>query len=83
MLPDIISYTKPLFSIPTHRFLFFPGNVDGKEFMSVANIKPYEDHLIDSPNQGFCLLCSGDDRFHCHIIAPEHKAKLFGKAGGR
>lgn len=83
MLPDIISYTKPLFSIPTHRFLFFPGNVDGKEFMSVANIKPYEYHLIDSPNQGFCLLCSGDDRFHCHIIAPEHKAKLFGKAGGR
>lgn len=83
MLPDIISYTKPLFSIPTHRFLFFPGNVDGKEFMSVANIKPNEYHLIDSPNQGFCLLCSGDDRFHCHIIAPEHKAKLFGKAGGR
>ncbi len=83
MLPDIISYTKPLFAIPTHRFLFFPGNVDGKEFMSVANIKPNEYHLIDSPNQGFCLLCSGDDRFHCHIIAPEHKAKLFGKAGGR
>lgn len=83
MLPDIISYTKPLFSIPTHRFLFFPGNVDGKEFMSVANIPPNEFHLIDSPNQGFCLLCSGDDRFHCHVIAPEHKAKLFGTAGGR
>ena len=83
MLPDIISYTKPLFSIPTHRFLFFPGNVDSEEFMRVANIAPNEYALIDSPNQGFCLLCSGDDRFHCHVIAPKHKSVLFGTAGGK
>ncbi len=83
MLPDIISYTKPLFSIPTHRFLFFPGNVDEEEFMRVASIATNEYELINSPNQGFCLLCSGDERFHCHIIAPEHKAKLFGTAGGK
>lgn len=83
MLPDIISYTKPLFSIPTHRFLFFPGNVDKSDFMRVASIAPNEHALIESPNQGFCLLCSGDDRFHCHVIAPEHKAQLFGTAGGR
>lgn len=83
MLPEIISYTKPLFSIPTHRFLFFPGNVDRNEFRRLASIAPNEYELIDSPNQGFCLLCSGDERFHCHVIAPEYKAKIFGTAGGR
>lgn len=83
MLPDIISYTKPLFSIPTHRFLFFPGNVDSENFRRTANLAENEYAIIDSPNQGFCLLCSGDDRFHCHVIAPEHKARLFGTAGGR
>ena len=83
MLPDIISYTKPLFSIPTHRFLFFPGNVDQNEFKRLANIAPNEYNLINSPNQGFCLFCSGDERFHCHVIAPDYKAKLFGTAGGK
>lgn len=27
LLPEIKEFTKPLFSIPSHHFLFFPGNI--------------------------------------------------------
>ena len=32
-LPGIAEYTKPLFSIPTHSFLFNAGNIDAKFYM--------------------------------------------------
>ena len=83
MLPGILEYTMPLFSIPTHRFLFFPGNVDKEKFRRVTNTTPNEFSLISSPNQGFCLYSCGDERYYMHVIAPDHKAKLFGTAGGR
>ena len=28
LIPSVKEYTKPLFSIPTHHFLFFPGNIN-------------------------------------------------------
>ena len=31
-LPEIVEYTKPLLSIPTHRFLFYPGSCDTEEY---------------------------------------------------
>lgn len=83
MLPGIIEYTMPLFSIPTHRFLFYPGTVDQAKFKRITTISDTEFSIISSANQGYCLYSCGDERYHLHIIAPPHKAALFGTAGGR
>ena len=83
MLPDTVEYTKPLFSIPTHRFLFYPGTIDSSPFKKITNIADSEYELISSSKQGYCLYCCGDERYHLQIIAPPHKSALFGTAGGR
>lgn len=83
LLPGIIEYTKPLFSIPTHSFLFNPGqNVDAKAFQQALSVPDSEWDLIKSPHRGHCLFRSGNERYHLHVIAPEYKKALFGKAGG-
>ena len=83
LLPGIVEYTKPLFSIPTHSFLFNPGqNVNVKEFQRALNVPDSEWELIKNPRKGHCLFRSGNERYHLHVIAPEYKSALFGKAGG-
>ncbi len=81
-LPDIVELTKPLLSIPTHKFLFFPGNCDEQEYIRVMGLTPSEYDIIRFPNKGHCLYLCGNERYHHHIIAPEYKSKLFGTAGG-
>lgn len=84
LLPGIVEYTKPLFSIPTHSFLFNPGlNVDGKAFQQALNIPDSEWELIKNPHKGHCLFRSGNERYHLHVIAPEYKKALFGTVGGK
>lgn len=83
MLPDIMEYTRPLFSIPTHSFLFYPGKVDSSKFKEISNITETEYSLIDRSHQGHCLYCCGSERYKLHVIAPPHKACLFGTAGGK
>lgn len=83
MLPEIIEYTRPLFSIPTHRFLFFPGIVDVDVFTRTTNLTSSEFNIISKSHQGFCLYCCGDERYHLHVIVPPYKSALFGTAGGR
>lgn len=83
LLPEIAEYTKPFFSIPTHRFLFFPGVVPIKEYISITNLLDSEWNIINTPHQGYCLYCCGNERYNLHIIAPTHKEVLFGTAGGR
>lgn len=84
MLPQVISYTKPLLSIPTHSFLFNPGaNCDVKEFQRLLSLQECEYNLIAEPNQGYCLFQCGNERYHLHIQAPEYKSRLFGTAGGK
>lgn len=83
MLPGIIEYTRPLFSIPTHAFLAYPGKVDVRLFKETANINDTEYSLIDTSNQGHFLYCCGSERYKVHIIAPPYKAELFGTAGGK
>ncbi len=83
LLPGIVEYTKPLFSIPTHSFLFNPGqNVDVEAFQRALNVPDSEWELIKNPRKGHCLFRSGNERYHLHVIAPEYKSALFGKAGG-
>lgn len=83
LLPNICEYTKPLFSIPTHQFLFNAGNIDPKTYMDALQIEESEFELIRYPERGVCLFKCGNERYLLQVIAPEYKARLFGKTGGR
>lgn len=83
LIPSIKEYTKPLFSIPTHQFLFNPGQINPKEFMDALQVEPSEFERIKYPERGTCLYRCGNERYLLQVIAPDYKAKLFGKAGGR
>ena len=82
-LPGIAEYTKPLFSIPTHSFLFNAGNIDAKFYMDNLQLDESEYNLIRYPQRGVCLYKCGNERYNLMVIAPKYKEELFGKAGGR
>ena len=83
LIPAIREYTKPLFSIPTHQFLFNAGQINPKEYMDALQVEPSEFELIKYPERGTCLYRCGNERYLLQVIAPEYKAALFGSAGGR
>ena len=83
LLPEVKELTKPLFSIPTHQFLFNAGNINPREFMNALQLEQSEYELIKYPERGTCLFKCGNERYLLQVIAPEYKAKLFGSAGGR
>ncbi len=83
LIPSIKEFTKPLFSIPTHQFLFYPGQINGKEYMDALQIDEAEYSLINHSEQGVCLYRCGNERYLLKVVVPEHKAAIFGKAGGR
>ena len=39
LIPGIREYTKPLFSIPTHQFLFNAGQINPKEYMDALQVE--------------------------------------------
>lgn len=82
-LDGIREYTKPLFSIPTHQFLFNAGSIDAKFYTDTLQLEECEYQLIRYPQRGVCLYKCGNERYNLMVHAPEHKAKLFGDAGGR
>ena len=83
LLPEIKEMTKPLFSIPTHQFLFNGGNINAKDYIDALQLEESEFDLIKYPERGTCLFKCGNERYLLQVIAPEYKAKLFGNAGGR
>ena len=83
LIPAIREYTKPLFSIPTHQFLFNAGQINPKKYMDALQVEPSEFELIKYPERGTCLYRCGNERYLLQVIAPEYKAALFGSAGGR
>ena len=83
MLDGIREYTKPLFSIPTHQFLFNAGNIEPKTYMDIMQLEPSEFDLIKYPERGTCLYRCGNERYLLQVIAPDFKQRMFGKAGGR
>ena len=83
LIPSIREFTKPLFSIPTHQFLFNAGQISPKEYMDALQVEPSEFELIKYPERGTCLFRCGNERYLLQVIAPDYKAALFGKAGGR
>lgn len=83
MLDGIKEFTKPLFSIPTHQFLFNAGNIEPKTYMDIMQLEASEFNLIKYPERGTCLYRCGNERYLLQVIASEFKQKMFGKAGGR
>ena len=83
LLPEIKEFTKPLFSIPAHHFLFNPGNISPIAFIDTLQLEESEYSLIKYPERGTCLYRCGNERYLLQVIAPAYKAELFGSAGGR
>jgi hypothetical protein len=82
-IDGIRELTKPLFSIPTHAFLFNAGNIDKQFYMDSLQLEESEYNLIRFPQRGVCLYKCGIERYNLVVHAPAYKEKLFGKAGGR
>ena len=83
LIPSIKEYTKPLFSIPSHHFLFYQGNINPKDFEDSLMVEPNEYGLIKFGERGTCLYRCGNERYLLIVQAPEYKAEIFGSAGGR
>lgn len=83
LLPEIRELTKPLFSIPTHQFLFNAGQINPKEYMDALQLEECEFELIKYPERGTCLYRCGNERYLLQVRAPDYKFALFGKGGGR
>ena len=75
--------TKPLFAIPPHQFLFNPGSIGRRFYMDMLQLDEAEFELIRRTRRGECLYKCGAERYHLKVIAPDHKAVLFGTAGGK
>ena len=83
LVENVRELTKPLFSIPTHHFLFYPGTIEKKIYMDALQVEQSEFELIRFSQRGVCLYKCGNERYCLCVKAPEHKAALFGNAGGR
>jgi len=83
LLPEIKEFTKPMFSIPSHHFLFNAGQINPQEYMDALQLEESEFSLIRYPERGTCLYRCGNERYLLQVIAPAYKAALFGAAGGR
>ena len=83
LLPEIKEFTKPLFSIPSHHFLFNPGNISPTAFIDTLQLEESEYALIKYPERGTCLYRCGNERYLLQVIAPQYKAAMFGNGGGR
>lgn len=82
-IEGIRELTKPLFSIPTHVFLFNAGNIDKQFYIDNLQLEESEYNLIRFPQRGVCLYKCGNERYNLAVHAPAYKEVLFGKAGGR
>ena len=82
-MPGIAELTRPLFSIPTHQFLFNAGSIASRFFRDNLQLERSEYEIVNSATKGVCLYKCGGERFHLKVEAPAHKAALFGTAGGK
>ncbi len=82
-IKEIAEFTKPLFSIPTHQFLFHAGTIDKQFYLDTLQLEESEYNLIKFPERGVCLFKCGSERYNLSVHAPKYKEKLFGSGGGR
>ena len=83
LLPGVKEFTKPLLSIPAHRFLFYPGNVEANEYKDLLQLEDCEFEVIRTASKGRCLFQCGNERYKLLVQAPEYKEVMFGTEGGR
>ena len=83
LMDGVKELTKPLFSIPTHQFLFHAGLTDPKAYISTLQMEEAEFELIRNPERGTCLYRCGNERYLLKVGFPEFKQEMFGVAGGR
>lgn len=83
LLEGIREYTRPLFSIPTHQFLFNAGNSEPRIYIDTLQLEPSEFDLIKYPERGTCLYRCGNERYLLKVLAPDYKQEMFGTAGGK
>lgn len=83
LIEGIREYTKPLFAIPTHQFLFNAGATEPRAYTETLQIEQSEFDLIKFPERGTCLYRCGNERYLLKVHAPDYKEKMFGSAGGR
>ena len=81
--PNVREMTRPLFAIPPHQFLFFPGSISKAGYMDMLQLEDAEYELIHTAQRGLCLYKCGNERYLLEVHAPPYKEQLFGKAGGR
>lgn len=80
---DVKEMTKPLFAIPAHQFLFYPGSISKKEYMEMLRLDECLFDLISYPQKGVCVFRHGSEVYHLVVKAQKYKEELFGSAGGR
>ena len=72
-LGGVREYTKPLFSIPTHQFLFNAGSIDAKFYTDTLQLEDSEYNLIRYPQRGVCLYKCGNERYNLMVNARNTK----------
>ena len=80
---DVKEMTKPLFAIPAHQFLFYPGSISKKEYMEMLRLDECLFDLISYPQKGVCVFRHGSEVYHLVVKAQTYTEELFGSAGGR
>ena len=81
--PDIAPYTTALLNNSAYKFLFHPGKVDMALVQEKLALTAGEAQTISQPNQGYCLVKAGRDRYYVHIEKMPYEDELFGAGGGR
>ena len=64
-------------------FLFTNCSEHDIVLLLMLQMEDTEFDLISKAQNGECLFRCGSDRYMMKVIAPEHKAKLFGTKGGK
>ncbi len=83
LMEGVRELTKPLFSIPTHQFLFNAGNSDPRVYIDTMQIEENEFDLIRCPERGTCLYRCGNERYLLQVSFPKFKEAMFGTSGGK
>ena len=82
-LPGVAEYTKPLLTIPSHAFLFYPGRGNLDIYKENMRLNDSEMSLVAEPHKGECLYMCGSERYALHVEFDQYITDLFGNAGGR
>ena len=80
---DVLTYTKPLLEIPSHKFIFHLGQVDPGLICRNLQMEQNEFNVISTPLKGRCLYICGNERYSLKVAFPRWKSDMFGTAGGR